>query len=837
MIVLNRKKRIIELLPIGNAKGGLNSRKKPLFHGYIRLKKTPNGPRIKRFIIKKGEKEKPTPPKEAIKLLREQLVFLPEKDEEIEDFLGSFNIRNRYAHICKHCLLEGYVTIITPESSFKYHNQRICRQCANAVIKREIKYKGMDKTTFKNFNRILKRTGDLEKVLKIFEPRFNPIKESELTLYDKITSSKEEKTKIFVDELRIPQKLKSILKKYGNNQLLPVQKLAIENGLLEGENLLIVSATASGKTLIGELAGVPKALKGEKFLFLTPLVALANQKYHDFKSKYSKIGLKTAIKVGMNRVQARGELVIPDADVRGADIIVGTYEGIDFILRSNKSSILGKVGVVVIDEIHTLDDEERGSRLNGMISRLRKIFPEAQIIALSATVDNPEEIASAFNLKLIEYDKRPVTLERHVIFPKSEEEKRDIIAKLTTREFKHLSKKGFHGQTIIFTNSRRKTRLIANYLQRRGIRAEAYHAGLSYRQRRRIEDKFTSQRLAAVVTTAALAAGVDFPASQVIFETLLMGNRWITPNEFSQMLGRAGRPSYHDRGLVYLLAEIGMTFDEETEESKAIELLETSLDPVNIYYTKEDAMEHLLADISSNAIKDTRDLERNPQWPISPKEALKVLESYDLIREDNGRLKATDYGLAVSKSFLKPEEAEYIKESLDGLNPLEIALSMEPFENAYLSNRLHNQLTQRLQVKFSNRLFSDSTLDIIFNGDNLIKLDEKLQEAVLNIQIDLLSCECKERPFCNCIQDKLSEYIVKMRLRGKDPSDISRMLIKRYQIQAYSGDIFNWLDSLLRTLESIKRIAIAFKKHDKVKESSRILKAIETGRKIQDLAF
>jgi len=830
MIVLNRKKRIIEVLPIGNAKGDLNSRRKPLFYGYIRLKNTPNGPRIKRFIIKKGEKEKPTPPKEAIKLLRKQLVFLPGKDEEIEDFLGSFNIRNCYAHICKHCLLEGYVTIITPESSFKYHNQRICRHCANAVIKREIKYKGMDKTTFKNFNRILKRTRDLEKVLKIFEPRFDPLRESDLTLYDKITSSKEE-TKIFVDELRIPQKFKSILKRYGNNQLLPVQKLAIENGLLEGEDLLIVSATASGKTLIGELAGVPKALKGEKFLFLTPLVALANQKYHDFKTKYSKIGLKTAIKVGMNRIQARGELVIPDTDIRGADIIVGTYEGIDFILRSNKSSILEKVGVVVIDEIHTLDDEERGSRLNGMISRLRKIFPEAQIIALSATIDNPEEIASAFNLKLIEYDKRPVTLERHITFPKSEEEKRDFIARLTVREFKRLSKRGFHGQTIIFTNSRRKTRLIADYLKRRGIRAEAYHAGLSYRQRRKIEDKFASQRLAAVVTTAALAAGVDFPASQVIFETLLMGNRWITPNEFSQMLGRAGRPTYHDRGIVYLLAEIGMTFDGDTEESKAIELLETSLDPVNVYYTEEDALEHLLADISSSAISKISDLVETPKWPIDPKKALEILESYNLIREDDGKLKATDYGMAVSKSFLKPEEAEYIRENLDEWDPLEIALSMEPFENAYLSNRLHNQLTQNLKVKFSNRLFADSTLDIIFNGDNLIKLDEKLQEAVLNIQIDLLSCECKERPFCNCIQDKLSEYIVKMRLRGKDPSDISRILLKRYQIQAYSGDIFNWLDSLLRILESIKRIAKASKKHEKVKESSRILQAIETGAK------
>ena len=84
-----------------------------------------------------------------------------------------------------------------------------------------------------------------------------------------------------MDDLKIPLELKNILKGHGKH-LLPVQALTLDNGLLEGENLLVVSATASGKTLIGELAGVPGAMKGEKFIFLTPLVALANQKYQGF---------------------------------------------------------------------------------------------------------------------------------------------------------------------------------------------------------------------------------------------------------------------------------------------------------------------------------------------------------------------------------------------------------------------------------------------------------------------------------------------------------------------------------------------------------------------------
>src|SRR5690606_7946270 len=147
----------------------------------------------------------------------------------------------------------------------------------------------------------------------------------------------------------------------------------------------------------------------------------------------------------------------------------------------------------------------------------------------------------------------------------------------------------------------------------------------------RIEKAFASQKLAAIVTTAALAAGVDFPASQVIFETLLMGNRWLTANEFSQMLGRAGRPSYHDRGIVYVLAEAGMEFDGETEEVKALELLESGPDPVDVHYSEEDVLEHILADVSSGALRRRSDISGDGSWILEPGRALEILESYGMI--------------------------------------------------------------------------------------------------------------------------------------------------------------------------------------------------------------
>ena len=839
MIILRRNKKIVELFPIGSSKGALNSRRKPLFYGYLRLTRTNDQVRPYKFIVKKGDKESLFPPSEAMKILKKQNVYLIGGDEEIEEMLDSLNIEFKKTRICRHCTLEGYITVINRKSAYLSNKRYICKLCAEEEIKRELKYKGLSLSTFNNFKRMLDETGDLDKVLSIFDPKFNPVKNPDLTLFDKIVVGKDNTPKMEIDKIKIPDEFKKILRGHGK-YLLPVQSLALQNRLLKGENLLIVSATASGKTLIGEIAGVPNAMKGKKFMFLTPLVALANQKYRDFKKKYEKLGLKVAIKVGMSRIKAKEELTLPDDDVKNADIVVGTYEGLDFLLRSGKTEDFGDLGTVVIDEIHMLDDKERGPRLNGLIKRLKSIFKDIQIIGLSATVQNPQEIAKEFGMKLVEYDRRPVPLERHLIFAKSEYEKTDIMTKLAKAEYKNVSKKGFHGQTIIFTNSRRKTHSIADYLTKRNIKAAAYHAGLSYSKKSRIEKDFANQKISTVVTTAALAAGVDFPASQVIFEALLMGNKWLSNNEFSQMLGRAGRPTYHDIGKVYLIPEVGRKYGEETEDMQAVSLLESDVDPIHVQYDEDDVLEQCLADICSGRVHTFEELKAdyiNVDLPLGIEEAYDVIHDAGLVKEKDNKLSSTSYGKAVSVSFMDLRAAEYIRKSISPKNhdkkkkkrvdPLEIAVKLDPFENAYMSNRLNRRLGKALNINLSARLFADSTLDILSSGETISKLDPNLQDAIINMQIEFMSCKCKDRPFCKCFQEELSRRILKQRIIKKDPVDISKKLLKKYQIHSYAGDIFSWLDSVIRTLEAIRRIANAFKNQKVANECSRLIKTIE----------
>ncbi|NYB26631.1 MAG: DEAD/DEAH box helicase [Methanobacteriaceae archaeon] len=830
MIILRRNKKILELYPIGSSKGAVNQRRKPIFYGYLKIKATGDQIRPYKFTVKKDEKENLLPPSEAIKILRKQQVFLVGDDPETEEMLDSLNISYRKTRICRHCTFEGYITLIKRDKSYLFHNEYICRICAEEEIKRELESRGFDLSTFKNFKKLLERTGNLEEVLKIFNPHFNPIKNPELTLFDRITTTdKHNLPEAKVKKLKIDPRFREILSKQAE-KLLPVQILSLKAGLLKGESQLVVAATASGKTLIGELAGIPRALNGGKFIYLTPLVALANQKYRDFKKRYEQLDLKVSIRVGMSRIKAKDELVIKDESFQDADIIVGTYEGLDFILRSGRARELGEIGTVVIDEIHTLDDPERGSRLNGLIKRLETIFPDVQMLGLSATVKNPREIADEFQMKLVEYNQRPVPLERHLVFVRSEYDKVDLLAEICRNEHRNISRKGFHGSTIIFTNSRRKTHEIATYLNQKKVKTAAYHAGLSYSKKISIEKKFLSQEISTVVTTAALAAGVDFPASQVIFESLTMGNKWLTSNEFHQMLGRAGRPSYHDIGKVYLLPEVGREFDDETEETVALDLLESDVETINVKYGEDELVEQLLADVCSGRVGDVsalQDAYKDQDLPMEFDTALNIITDYKLVKEEGESLKATPYGKAVSVSFLHHEDAEYIRKNMARRNPLELVLNLEPLENAYLSARLSAHMSKVLKINVSPRLFADSTLDIISSSDNLVKFDPAFQEKIVNLQLEFFTCKCKEKPFCTCFQAGLSRRILKYRMQKKDPVEISRRLLRDYDIHIYPGDIFTWLDSVIRLLEAMGRIAFAFNKKKLAHEFKQLIKVIE----------
>ncbi|MEM4637813.1 MAG: DEAD/DEAH box helicase [Candidatus Woesearchaeota archaeon] len=206
---------------------------------------------------------------------------------------------------------------------------------------------------------------------------------------------------------KIPEEIFSVLE--GRiKKLRPAQYKAIEEGLFKKNNLLICTPTASGKTLVAELAimNIIFNNKGNtkgKCVYIVPLKALASEKYEHFKNMYP---FKTAL--------SSGDIDSDDSYLANYDLIITTSEKFDSLLR-HKIDWISKIKLVIIDEVHLLNDSSRGPTLEIIISILKQELKELQIIALSATIGNPKMLAEWLDAKLILDDWRPVKLYKGVL--------------------------------------------------------------------------------------------------------------------------------------------------------------------------------------------------------------------------------------------------------------------------------------------------------------------------------------------------------------------------------------------------------------------------------------
>ncbi len=647
-----------------------------LFRGVLELKQTDAGPRPGRFRIKDGASEDLRDPDEFVELARRAARIRisqqtsREGRRELQQTLQGYQLQSQVVRTCRICAGSGRYSPITEDTAIAADGDYLCPDCARRELERELSFRGdLTSAAQDRLEELLLSVQDLERITGLLKGNLDP----ELTKFDEISATTEAIDDVPVDDLDLHPDLHDLLAERFDT-LLPVQSLAVREGLLAGEDQLVVSATATGKTLVGELAGIDRVLRGEgTLLFLVPLVALANQKHEDFAEEYGDL-VDVSIRVGASRIRDGNARFEPDADV-----IVGTYEGIDHALRTGRD--LGDVGTIVIDEVHTIAEEGRGHRLDGLISRLRHYCErrqsnrggeETQWIYLSATVGNPGELGDGLGARTIEFEERPVPIERHVTFA-SGHEKLDVESSLVRRAFDRTSSKGYRGQTIIFTNSRRRCHEISRQLD---YDSAPYHAGLDYRRRKTVERKFADQELAAVVTTAALAAGVDFPASHVIFDTLAMGIEWLTVQEFHQMLGRAGRPDYHDEGQVWVLVEPDGAYHgsmERTEDEVAFSLLKGEMESVSPRYEGGAAVEETLANVTVGGTR-AKALNDRMIGEIDTKRALGKLIEYEFI----DGLTPTPLGRAVTRHFLNPDEAFTLLEGIrEGTHPYDLIAALE----------------------------------------------------------------------------------------------------------------------------------------------------------------
>ncbi len=394
-----------------------------------------------------------------------------------------------------------------------------------------------------------------------------------------------------IEKLELPKPAIDFLLSEGFSKLYPPQADCVDAGILDGKSILVSAPTASGKTLTAILAMISYLSKNNgKVIYLSPLRALAAEKFTEFK-KLEKVDLGKKIKVGIST----GDFENIEKNLEKNNVLVLTNEKMDSIIRHGAEWI-DDIGLVIADEIHLIGDESRGPTLEMILTRLKLLTSKPQIVGLSATITNSDEIANWLDCILIKNDWRPVPLSEGVydagkvtmsdgkIF-EVEPSIRGIPIDLGVQSVKD------GGQSLIFAETRTRSKalatkaadVISQFLEKKEseelekiskkilsnnehtelVKTLAtlikkgvafHHAGLNQNCRQIIETEFRKGTIKLLSSTPTLAAGVNLPARRVVISSIhrynakVGGNRPISILEYKQLCGRAGRPQYDNYG-------------------------------------------------------------------------------------------------------------------------------------------------------------------------------------------------------------------------------------------------------------------------------------------------
>ena len=518
----------------------------------------------------------------------------------------------------------------------------------------------------------------------------------------------------------LPAGVGEALEAEGVAELYPPQEAAVDAGVTAGESLVAAVPTASGKTLIAELAMLSSVERGGKALYIVPLRALASEKKAEFE-RWEEFDVTVGVSTG--NYDSDGEWLA------SRDIIVATSEKVDSLIR-NGAPWIDDLTCVVSDEVHLVDDSHRGPTLEVTLAKLRKVNPGLQTVALSATVGNADVIAEWLDAELVESDWRPIELHTGVHFGNAinfddgsqrevpVERGEDQTAKLVGDAL-DTEEDGQGGSSLVFVNSRRNAESSARKLtdvtgprltgderdrlseladEIRGVSdtdtsedlADAveqgsafHHAGLASEHRSLIEDAFRDRLIKCVSATPTLAAGVNTPARRVIvrdwrrYDGEFGGMKPLDVLEVHQMCGRAGRPGLDPYGEAVLLAN-----NADTQEELFERYVWAEPEPVRSKLAAEPALRtHVLATIASGfaATRDgllsfldntlyatqTDDEGRLAAVTDTVLDYLEVNGFVDRDRDGGSEgLAATGIGHTVSRLYLDPMSAAEI---IDGL--------------------------------------------------------------------------------------------------------------------------------------------------------------------------
>ncbi|WP_227375093.1 ATP-dependent DNA helicase [Haladaptatus halobius] len=496
----------------------------------------------------------------------------------------------------------------------------------------------------------------------------------------------------------------------GIEELYPPQAEAVEAGITDGESVVASIPTASGKTFIAELAMLSSVARGGKALYIVPLRALASEKKAEFE-EFEQYGVSIGVSTG--NYDSEGDWLATK------DIIVATSEKVDSLVR-NGAKWVDDLSCVVADEVHLVNDAHRGPTLEVTLAKLRRVNPNLQTVALSATVGNADQMADWLDATLVDSTWRPIDLRKGVLYGQAlhfDDGSQQELARGNEKETAALVRDtlGDEGASLVFVNSRRNAEASAKRLadvtkthltdeERRELAAVAaeirdvsdtetsddladavekgsafHHAGLASEHRSLVEDAFRDRLVKVISATPTLAAGVNTPSRRVIvrdwrrYDGDVGGMQPLDVLEIHQMFGRAGRPGLDPYGEAVLIAKSHEELQELFDQ-----YVWADPEPVYSKLAAEPALRtHILATVASGFAGTEAELldflertlyatqtDETGRLETVTQRVLEYLERNGFLERDD-RLRATGLGHRVSQLYLDPMSAAEI---IDGLH-------------------------------------------------------------------------------------------------------------------------------------------------------------------------
>jgi len=377
----------------------------------------------------------------------------------------------------------------------------------------------------------------------------------------------------------------------GFKQLTEIQKKAVPI-IYQKKDTLVIAPTGSGKT---ECSVIPifshiklsKKLGKIKAIYVTPLRALNRDIFRRIVRYAENDGLSIEIRHGDTPQSTRKKI-----SNSPPDILITTPETLVILLTQKKMlDALSELEWIVIDEVHELLGNERGSQLSLSLERLQLNSNfEITRIGLSATIGNPEEsgkfvVGTKRKLKII----RDTTIRKYDVKVKYIE---GTISDVAQYIIEFVTEQDLQSPVLLFTNTRGESEFLASILKEKStLNIELHHGSLSRQVREETEDSLREGKKGIVVCTSSLELGLDIGSIELVIH-------YGSPRQVSKLIQRIGR-SRHSKGFSAKGLIVTNNADDEYEANAILERIKQgSIEEQKIHDCSLDVLAHHLVGIT-----------------------------------------------------------------------------------------------------------------------------------------------------------------------------------------------------------------------------------------------